>query len=214
MTVEFYLDYLCPKCYIQHKVLEDMVKDKQLSPADIIYRSYEMVYHETFDSSISFIDFIATYKHLPQDEVIAFLKEQNIDISVFPIHNVHKMAHLAKKEGKSFIYSKAVFQAIYEDRLDLSDNDTLTSLAISIGLPREKVVEVLTTDKFSNAVISNKENAQLKGVADLPFLRINKHVKLSGLCDEYDIIAAMNRERLGENEHCVGDNCERHRSVS
>ncbi len=214
MKVEFYLDYLCPKCYIQHKVLEDMVAEKKLTETDIVYRSYEMVDHEQFDCSISFTDFIATYKHLPQEEVIAFLHEQQIDITLFPIHNVHKMAHLAKKEGQSFLFNKAVFRAIYEEHRDLSDSDELYLLATHIGLPAQKVEQVLTTDMFSNAVISNKENAQLKGVADLPFLRINEHVKLNGLSDENEIIAAMNRERLADNEHCEGEHCERHRKAS
>ncbi len=214
MTVEFYLDYLCPKCYIQHKVLEDLVDEKQLAADDIIYRSYEMVNHEQFDQNLSFIDFIAKYKHLPHEEVIAFLNERQIEIRLFPIHNVHKMAHLAKKENKSFLYSKAVFKAIYEDHFDLSDVEKLKELALNVGLPSTLVDEVLTTDKFSNAVISNKENALLKGVSDLPFIRINKHVKLKGLSDEYDIIAAMNRERLGDKEYCVGDNCDRHLKIS
>ncbi len=214
MTVEFYLDYLCPKCYLQHKVLEDMVADKQLSADDIVYRSYEMVYHEHFDRSLSFIDFIATYKHLPHSEVIRFLKEEDLEINLFPIHNVHKIAHLAKKEHKSFAYSKAVFKAIYEDRLDLSDTHILKQIAVHVGLDDIKVQKVLATDMFSNAVISNKENAQLKGVADLPFIRINRHVKLNGLVDEYEIIAAMNSERLDKQEYCIGENCERQRKLS
>lgn len=213
MTVEFYLDYLCPKCYIQHKVLEDMVQHKKIEAGDIIYRSYEMVYHEQFDQHMTFIDFIAKYKHLPVDEVIAFLNDQNININLFPIHNVHKMAHLAKKENKSFAYSKAVFKAIYEDHLDLSDNELLRCVAANVGLNNQAIEEVLTTDLYSNAVISNKENAQLKGVLDLPFIRINRHVKLSGLSDEFDIIAAFNQERLGHHEYCVGENCERSRKV-
>lgn len=214
MIVEFYLDYLCPKCYLQHKVLEDMVHDKQIDKRDIIYRSYEMVNHENFDRSLSFIEFIAKYKRLPVDEVIKFLEDEALYIELFPIHNVHKMAHLAKKSDQSFDYSKAVFKAIYEDHKDLSRTDVLRELALSIGLDAQKVDEVLTTDAFSNAVISNKENAQLKGVSDLPFIRINRHVKLNGLCDEYDIMAALNRERLGESEYCVGENCVRHRKIS
>ena len=213
MTVEFYLDYLCPKCYIQHKVLEAMVQENKIDASDIVYRSYEMVYHEQFDASLSFTDFVAKYKHLPVEEVIEFLKEKDLEIELFPIHNVHKMAHLAKKENRSFEYSKAVFKAIYDDRLDLSDINLLRKVALSVGLNAAQVEEVLTTDMYSNAVISNKENAQLKGVADLPFIRVNRHIKLRGLSDEYDIIAALNQERLGANEYCVGENCERHRKI-
>lgn len=214
MTIEFYLDYLCPKCYLQHKVLEDMVKEKKLIDSDIVYRNYEMVDHEHFDHTVSFIDFIATYKHLPTAEVIEFLKDRNLDITLFPIHHVHQMSHLAKKEGMSFIYNMAVFKAIYEDRIDLSDDHKLKALALDVGLTPEKIEKVLTSDLYSNAVISNKENALLKGVSDLPFIRVNRHIKLNGLSDEYDIIAALNSERLEKTEYCFNGDCKRHGKIN
>ncbi len=212
MKIEFYLDYLCPKCYLQHKVIEKLISERQINQDAIIYRSFEMVDQEMFDRDVDFVDFVAKYKHLPKSEVIDFLNETKLEIQLFPIHNVHKMAHLAKKMKKSYAFNKAVFKAIYEDHIDLSIDDKLTNLALSIGLPIKDIDLVINSDKFSQAVISNKENGQLKGVESLPFLRINQHVKLQGVQDANDILAALIDESdYDSNEYCVGGNCSRKR---
>ncbi|QWB95646.1 DsbA family protein [Mycoplasmatota bacterium] len=212
MTIEFYLDYLCPKCYLQHKIIESMVDHKSIDPNLIIYRSFEMVDEKDFDQSIAFADFISKYKHLPKEEVVEFLKGTNLDIKLFPIHHVHKMFHLAKRHALAYAYNQSVFKAIYEQHLDLSDLDILKKLSLSVGLPKDEVEQVLYTNKYSNAVISNKENGLLKGVHMLPFLRINKMIKLEGIQDEAIIIEALNVEQPKSNhEHCIGEHCYRKR---
>ncbi|MGE4320836.1 MAG: DsbA family protein [Acholeplasmataceae bacterium] len=213
MKIEFYLDYLCPKCYLQHKVIEQMVDAKEIEENIVIYRSFEMVDNHSFDPSMSFVDFIVEYKHIPRDEVIEFLKETNLEIDLFPIHHVHQMAHLAKKAKKSYAYNKAVFKAIYEDRKNLSLIHELRELSLSIGLPEDEVNLVLCSEKYSDAVISNKENGVLKGVESLPFLRINQSMKLEGVQTEESILKALNLSILKqENEHCVGEHCQRKKS--
>lgn len=212
MQIEFYLDYLCPKCYLQHKVIEQMINQKQINENDIIYRSFEMVDDQEFDQGINFVDFISKYKHLPKNEVIEFLRDTNLEIQLFPIHNVHKMAHLAKKEKKSFVFNQAVFKAMYEDRIDLSYVHELRALSLNIGLPESKVNQVICSNLYSDAVISNKENGLLKGVEALPFLRINRMIKLEGLQTSEVILDALHQEvKKKRNEHCIGENCSRKR---
>ncbi len=210
MKLEFYIDYLCPKCYLQHKIIENLVDKKLINKDIIIYRNFEMVDDVDFDGTISFIDFISKYKKLPKSEVIDFLKTQNLEIKLFPIHNVHRMAHVAKKEKKSFDYTQAVFKAMYEDHIDLSVIQNLRALAIQVGLSKTEVDLVLSSDKYNNAVISNKENGQLKGVSDLPFLRVNQCVKLKGIQNENAILSALEaQDNKREFEHCIDGHCSR-----
>jgi hypothetical protein len=189
-----------------------MVVNKTIEPKTIVYRSFEMVDEQDFDQTITFADFISTYKHLPKDEVVEFLKGTNLEIKLFPIHHVHQMFHLAKRHCLAYQYNQSVFRAMYENHLDLSDLELLKKLSIEVGLPKEEVEQVLSTNKFSNAVISNKENGLLKGVHMLPFLRINKMIKLEGIQEEAIIIEALNTEQPKNNhEHCIGEHCGRKR---
>lgn len=211
MKLEFWLDYLCPKCYLQHQTIEYLIKHYDIHDLEIIYRSYEMVMADEFDSNTTYVDFIAEYKHMCKDEAKTFLDKNHIDISLFKIHDVHRMAHLAKKHKRSRVYNQLVFKAIYEDHLDLSDQATLKSISLEAGLNEKDIDEVISSNLYDSQVISNRENAQLKGIYELPFLRINGEIKLKGLQSEHDLINALNQSfiSVGQTEFCEGENCVR-----
>lgn len=213
MKIEFWLDYLCPKCYLQHQILENLIKNYDIQNLEIIYRSYEMVEEEDFDPSDSYEMFIAKHKHVPVEEVKAFLKEHNFNLKLFRIHDVHRLSHLAKKHKKSTIYNHHVFKAIYEDGLDLSDHENLKEVAMKAGLQASEIVEVLNSDMYHSQVISNRENAQLKGIYELPFLRVNGKIKLEDLQREPNIIKSLNQafNQFRDIEFCEGENCIRKR---
>src|SRR5690554_3431551 len=211
MKIEFWLDYLCPKCYLQHQIIENMLKNYDIDQLELIYRSYEMVDDEHFDSSLAYDDFIATYKKMDLKEVQDFLKKEHIDVKLFRIHDVHRMAHLAKKKHVSRVFNQLVFDAIYKDHMDLSNHEHLKQISLLAGLEEKEVDEVLSTNLFTNQVISNRENAQLKGIYDLPFLRINGKTKLRGLQTEQDLINTINQSfiQFNETEFCEGEHCVR-----
>lgn len=213
MKIEFWLDYLCPKCYLQHQVLEELIKTYDMKDIDLICRSYEMVEAEYFDANEPFEEFISKHKHLPVDEVKTFLNENEFNLDLFKIHDAHRLAHLAKKQKKADIYNHLVFEAIYEKHQDLSDHDKLREIAISAGLDQDLVEEVLHSDLYTSQVISNRENAQLKGIYELPFIRVNGKIKLQGLQSLEQIIKALNQSfgMLKDIEFCEGENCVRKR---
>jgi predicted DsbA family dithiol-disulfide isomerase len=213
MKIEFWLDYLCPKCYQQHQVIEELIKNYNMKDVDLVCRSYEMVEAEYFDTNEPFEEFISKHKHLPVEEVKAFLNENEFNLDLFQIHDTHRLAHLAKKEKKSALYNHLVFEAIYEKHQDLSDHKILREIAISAGLNKDLVDEVLHSNLYTSQVISNRENAQLKGIYELPFMRINGKIKLKGLQSLDQIIKALNQSfgKLKDIEFCEGENCVRKR---
>jgi predicted DsbA family dithiol-disulfide isomerase len=52
MKIEFWLDYLCPKCYLQHQIIEELIKNYDMKDIDLVCRSYEMVEAECFDTAV------------------------------------------------------------------------------------------------------------------------------------------------------------------
>jgi predicted DsbA family dithiol-disulfide isomerase len=213
MKIEFWLDYLCPKCYLQHQIIEELIKNYDMKDIDLVCRSYEMVEAECFDTDEPFEIFISKHKNLPVEEVKTFLNENEFNLDLFKIHDAHRLAHLAKKEKKSQLYNHLVFEAIYEKHQDLSNHDILREIAISAGLNKDLVNEVLQSNLYTSQVISNRENAQLKGIYELPFMRINSKIKLQGLQSLNQIIKALNQSfgMLKDIEFCEGENCVRKR---
>ena len=213
MKIEFWLDYLCPKCYLQHQILEQMIKVYDMKDIDIIYRSYEMVQAKDFNTEEAFENFISKHKNLPISEVKAFLYEHDFNVKLFRIHDVHRLSHLAKKQKKSRLFNHLVFEAIYVDKLDLSDHHILKEVGLQSGLDEQSILEVLKTDRYSSQVLSNRENAQLKGIYELPFIRINSKLKLQGLQSQESIVKSLNQSfaKLLDIEFCEGENCVRKR---
>jgi predicted DsbA family dithiol-disulfide isomerase len=211
MKIEFWLDYLCPACYIQHKTIENMLIHYDIHDLEIVYRSYEMVEDQQLDISQTYTAFIAHYKKLDLDQTKDFLDQNHIDINLFRIHDVHRVAHLAKKQKKSRIFNQLVFKAIYEDQLNLSNHMRLKNISIEAGLDEKDVEAVLSSNLYDSQVISNRENAQLKGIYELPFLRINGEIKLKGLQTEQDLVNALNQSFISfkETEFCEGEHCVR-----
>ena len=78
MKIEFWLDYLCPKCYLQHQVLENLIKNYDIKDLELIYRSYEMVENKDFNKRRILRSFIARHKNLPIEQVKLFLDEKQI----------------------------------------------------------------------------------------------------------------------------------------
>jgi predicted DsbA family dithiol-disulfide isomerase len=213
MKIEFWLDYLCPKCYQQHQIIEKMIKMYDMKDIELVCRSYEMVEAKYFDTNEPYEEFISRHKNLPVEEVKAFLNENEFNLDLFKIHDAHRLAHLAKKEKKSQIYNHLIFEAIYEKHQDLSDHKLLREIALKADLDKDLTEEILNSDLYSSQVISNRENAQLKGIYELPFIRINGKVKLQGLQSADQIVKTLNQSfgKLKDIEFCEGENCVRKR---
>lgn len=213
VKIEFWLDFLCPKCYIQHKNIVNLLQTYEIHNLELIYRNYEMVDDDQMDPSMTHAEFIASYRHLPLQAVEALLKQYNLDIKLFRIHDVHRMSHLAKRMKKQLLFIDMVFKAIYEDGLDLSNHDILKKISLDAGLPEAEIDRVLSSDLYHSQVLSNKENAQLKRIFELPTLRINGKLKMQGLQSEQSIIEGLNKTLIGidPNEFCEGEHCIRKR---
>lgn len=213
MKIEFWLDYLCPKCYLQHQILESLIKTYDIKDVELIYRSYEMVESENFNADEPYEEFIANHKHLPIEEVKQFLSDNQFNLELFKIHDVHRLFHLAKKHKKCQIYNHLVFDSIYEKHQNLSDHKLLKEVALNAGLNEKLIDEVLSSDLYASQVISNRENAQLKGITELPFIRINGKIKLQGLQSVDQIVKSLNQSfgMLKDIEFCEGENCIRKR---
>lgn len=213
MKIEFWLDYLCPKCYLQHQVLEELIKTYDMKNIDLVCRSYEMVEAQYFDTNEPYEEFISKHKNLPVEDVKTFLNENEFNLNLFKIHDAHRLAHLAKKEKKSQLFNHLVFEAIYEKHQDLSDHQLLREIAEKTKLDKVLTEEVLNSDLFSSQVISNRENAQLKGIYELPFMRVNGKIKLQGLQSIDQIVKTLNQSfgKLKDIEFCEGENCVRKR---
>jgi predicted DsbA family dithiol-disulfide isomerase len=214
MKIEFWFDYLCPMSYQTHQNLIHTLKQNQQTDVELLYRSYELIplYENQGDQSL--YDVLEKHHLFSRDEVLQYTKHININIGeIKPVSTIdaHRLSHLAKRSNLASEFNQAVFEAYYVDQKDISQHHVLKSIAQKVGLSSLDVDDVLTSDKFHIAVQMNRENALLKGIHQIPHMRINGRIKLLGYQTPYDIITGLNMAKIQyrENEHCIDGNCDR-----
>lgn len=210
MKLEFWLDYLSPLCYKQHQVIEQLLKKYTFKDFEILYRSYEMIpfFEPTKTCSLSHV--LEKHYVLTEEEV----KEQfNQFLHLKPVKviDAHRLSHLAKKQDKAFEFNKQLFKAYYVLNKDISNHDVLKQLANKVLLDLSQVNDVLSSDLFYQQVHMNRENAILKGIHEVPHIRIDGKLRLIGFHTEEQLLDALTKASITfvKCDYCEGENCER-----
>ncbi|TNF07734.1 MAG: hypothetical protein EP317_04225 [Bacillota bacterium] len=211
MKLEFWIDYNNPICYKQHKVLEAFLKKHTFDDLELLYRNYEMIPNFEPSESCTFYELMSKHYVATLDEVKAMYPDIPTHFRPVKVHDAHRLSHLAKKEDCAFTYHQALFKAYYEDKKDISRHDVLIDIAKLIGLDTSKAIDLLSSDHFHDQVNQNRENAILKGIFELPHMRIDGKIKLSGFHDEPELYLHLKliSNHMNKHEHCEDGNCDR-----
>jgi predicted DsbA family dithiol-disulfide isomerase len=211
MKLEFWLDYLNPLCYKQHQSIELLFKKYKFNDLELLYRSYEMIPMFEPEEGCSFYDILAKHHVISLEEAKDFFPDLYESLKPVKVTDVHRLSHLAKKSDKAFEFNQKVFKSYYEDKLDISQKDILMDIALSIGLDQIQVEQVLSSTMFEETVNLNRENAILKGIFELPHIRIDGKIRLSGYHDDSQLLEALMKSsaQFNKTDYCEGENCER-----
>jgi predicted DsbA family dithiol-disulfide isomerase len=211
MKLEFWLDYLSPLCYKQHQVIEQLNKKYTFQDLEILYRSYEMIPQFEPSPDCTFAHVLSQHHVLTEEEVKVMFGELPKSLRPVKVIDAHRLSHLAKKYEKAFDYNKQIFKAYYVEKLDISNHDVLRKVAKRVGLDEHKVNEVLNSNLFYDAVQMNRENAIMKGIFEIPHMRIDGKIRLAGYHLEEHILDALTQAKITyvKTDYCEGENCER-----
>jgi predicted DsbA family dithiol-disulfide isomerase len=211
LKFEFWLDYLSPLCYKQHQSLEILFKKYNFKDLDVLYRSYEMIPKFNPSNDCNFVKILSHHHILTEDEVQVLFDNIPKDLKPVKVIDVHRLSHLAKKYDLSYKFNQLVFRAYYEQKQDISDHQVLKEISLEIGLDLKEVDNVLSTDRYLDAVKLNRENAIVKGIFEVPHIRIDGRVKLTCYHNDDQLFMALNQAsaKYSKTDYCEGENCER-----
>lgn len=215
MKIEFWLDYLNPICYLQHKVIESMVEHKVINAHDIFYRNYEMKPGFSPEDGHCLFEVIKSHYRLTEHEMDTKFNQLLKDIKPVKVIDAHRLAHLAKKYQVGFDYHQLLFDSYYMQKLDISDHHVLMEIGLQIGLQISDIKDVLSTDSFLEQVENNRENAIAKGIYELPHLRLEGKINLSGYLTKLKLLNQIEiaKTKTNTNEHCKGEHCHRKKAI-
>jgi len=211
MRIEFWIDFLSPECFKQHQALEVLLKKYQFNDLEILYRSYEIMPQMTKKDSSSLLHIMASHHLVTLDEAEDMIGETYKLMNPVQMHDAHRLAHLAKKSNLAFEFHKSIFEAYFVKKEDISNPKVLYKIACKIGMKSDQVEHVLTSDTFSDSVRMNRENAIVKGIFEVPHIRIDGKIKLTSYHTDAQIIEAISMASIHfhKTEYCEGEHCER-----
>lgn len=195
MKINIWSDVRCPFCYIAKRNFEKALSQfEHKDKIEVTWKSYELDPELKTDTSISSLEYLASNKRMPIQQVEQMFTqvkqmgkdvglEMNMDDSI-PANskNAHRLTHLAysksNKMGEKL--TEALFKAHFTDGKNIDDNDVLISLGVEVGLQETEVQELLNSDAFSYEVRQDQMEARNIGVSGVPFFVMHKKFAVSG----------------------------------
>lgn len=193
LRIDVWSDFVCPFCYIGKAILDEALEQlPEEAKFEVHYRSYQLDPEAEYVPGKSFTETFAELKNMPIDHVIqmnaqiaARAKEVGLnynfdDMKYSNTFDAHRLLQYAKTGGKEKELTERLFYAYFTESKLLSDKETLISLAVEAGLEREKVVQVLASDQYTDEVRNDIGLAYQIGVQGVPFFVFNNKYAVSG----------------------------------
>lgn len=192
MDIEIWSDVACPFCYIGKARLEKALQKFPDIEASITWRSFQLDPNAPENPELDIYDTLA--KKYGKDRQWA--KEMNKNVvemadgeglnfnmeTIKPANTfkAHRLLHFAAENGKQHEMKAALLNAYFTRGKDVSDIETLATLAHETGLDYERTKEFLEGNHFSEQVEEDIMKAREIGIQGVPFFLFNNQYGLSG----------------------------------
>ncbi len=118
----------------------------------------------------------------------------------------HRVIQFAKQEGKQGEVKEAFMKAYFEQGVDLSKKENLVSVAVSTGMSKEAVENLLSSNNGLAEVENKERELQKLGISGVPFYIINNKYGVSGAQASDTFIKAF--EDIGKDIIATGEACD------
>lgn len=213
MRIDVWSDFVCPFCYIGKTILDDALRElPEQEKVEVHYRSYQLDPDATYDPEKSFTETFSELKQIPVEQVkqmnaqiAARAKEVGLnynfaDMKYSNTFDSHRLLQYAKTEGKEEELTERLFYAYFTESRLLSDHETLLQLAEEVGLDRDKVKQVLSSDQYKEEVLSDIGLAYQIGVRGVPYFVFNNKYAVSG-AQPKEVFVEVLQKVLAEEEN-------------
>ncbi|WP_260471991.1 DsbA family oxidoreductase [Bacillus salinus] len=173
------------------KRLEDALKRVE-HHVEVVYRSFELnpsasreidanIYENLSQKyAISLEQAKATTQNVVQMAAEVGLDFQMDKLVLTNTFDAHRLTMLAKQEGKMQEMTDRLLKAYYTEGKHIGDHTTLQALAEEVGLNRETVSNMLTSDTMTDEVRGDEQEATALGINSIPFFLINRKYAITG----------------------------------
>ena len=191
MQIDVFHDTVCPWCRIGKKHLFDALSQYEREAVEIRWHPF-LLDNSVPNEGYEFRNFMQQRKCLsPQQLQQMFdytrrmgeaagvtLDFEKVRLAVNTTLS-HRLIELTSESLKSKVV-EAIYQAYFEEGLNLGSVDNLISIAQSCGIDSPELAEQLNDKNARDAIVIKSEKARSLGINSVPFFIINNEVKISG----------------------------------
>jgi len=193
MRIDIWSDVVCPWCYIGKRRLEQALTESG-EQAEIVWHSFQLDPSATNDDPRDLADRLGEkfgrgreFGVQANDHVTGIAAEVGLDFHLDEAKSAntvdaHRLLHLAREIDGDLQsrLKERLLKAYFTDGLPVGDHPTLTKLAIEVGLPEDRVTEVLAGSEYEAEVAADQAQALAYGANGVPFFVIDEKYGVSG----------------------------------
>lgn len=192
IKIKIWSDINCPFCYIGKRHLEAALKQFKGDEVVIEWKSFELDPTANPPKGVPAVELLArkygrdiNWAREMNANVTAMAQKAGLNFQLDKLvpansFNAHRIIHLAKNSGKQDQMKEALLNANFTEGKDISDNETLVSIASSVGLPESDVRRVLSSDEYASDVRQDEKEARALQISGVPFFVFNQKYAASG----------------------------------
>ena len=213
MQIEMWTDFAWPFCYIGKRRLEDALK-KIDHPVEVTYRCFELdptmereVQGNIYEKLSKKYGMSIEQAKANTQNMIQMAKDVGLDYQMDTLiltntFDAHRLTMFAKKQGLMHEMTERILHAYFTESKHIGDHETLTKLAVEVGLNREAVAKMLASDEMKDEVLADEQAAKNYKVTGVPFYLINKKYALTG-AQPAEVFAEALQKVIEEDEITV-----------
>ncbi len=212
MDVEIWSDIACPWCYVGKRRFETALagfehrdevavtwRSFELDPEAPPEREGELAAHLAAKYGMTVEQARAGQAQLAEvaaGEGLDFHFERQRSGLTF---DGHRIIHLAAEHGLQDAMKERLMHAYFTDGALVADHDTLTALALEVGLPEAEVRQTLGSDRYADAVRADELAAGQLGISAVPTFVVDRRLGASGALPPEQLLALLRQGWAGRD---------------
>ncbi|GAA0776210.1 DsbA family oxidoreductase [Roseibium denhamense] len=191
LQIDIVSDVVCPWCIVGFKQLEQAIHETGISAA-IKWHPFELnpdmpqAGENLRDHIMRKYGSTAEQSQGARDRLSEVGKDLGFefrfadDMRMVNTFKAHQLLHWAGPEGKEHPLKMALFEAYFQDRKDLNDDEILADIAGDVGLDREEALKVLADQRFSDDVRQEEAFWTQNGIQGVPAVIFDRRHLITG----------------------------------
>ena len=190
VRLDIFIDLVCPWCHVGKANLDRALADHPEHPFVIQWHPFQLN-PEMVAGGVDKRAYLAD--RFGKDRVVAMheqLREvaRKSGVELDPDRpgrlpttlDAHRLIHWAGLEGLQTAVVARLFQAYWDEGLDIGDHKVLADIGADVGMNRAAVLRLLQTDADADDLRARDQDARHKGVTSVPTFLIAQHYVVSG----------------------------------